>query len=131
VSTSQPIPTKLALHKDRGELELHFTGQSYLLSAEFLRVHSPSAEVQGHGPDQKQTPLYKQHVRLIGIEAQGNYAVKLVFDDGHDSGIYTWPYLYDLCTHKQAHWARYLEEAEHARAKQSGVGAIKWVNASE
>lgn len=125
------VPSKLALDRERGELELQFNDQRYCLSAEFLRVHSPSAEVQGHGPGQKKTPINKDQVKLTNIEAQGNYAVKLIFDDGHDSGIYTWSYLHDLCLNQEKHWSQYLTDAKIVRDQQAGIGAIKWVDASE
>jgi len=97
-------PTKIQLHRKSGELEVHWGDDHYTLSAEFLRVHSPSAEVQGHGPGQKTLPLDKHNVQITGIEAQGNYAIKLEFDDGHDSGIYNWPYLFELGRNKEKVW---------------------------
>lgn len=123
----KPIPEKITLHKERAELELRFQGEDYLLSAEMLRVLSPSAEVQGHSPEQKKVPLDKQGVTITHVEAQGNYAIRLSFNDGHDSGIYTWDYLYDLSQNKAQHWQRYLEEAEEERNKQNGLSAVKWV----
>lgn len=100
------IPTAIKLHKASKTLELHFGEQHYQLSAEFLRVHSPSAEVQGHG-----NPILqygKLHVGFKGAEPAGQYALKLVFDDGHDSGLYTWDYLYELATRQEQLWADYL-----------------------
>lgn len=79
------------------------------LPAEFLRVHSPSAEVRGHGPGQAQLQSGKLHVALNGVEPQGNYALRLVFDDGHNSGIFTWDYLYDLGCHQERYWQAYLD----------------------
>ena len=79
----------------------------YALSAEYLRVMSPSAEVRGHSPDQATLQVGKKYVRLVNIEAVGHYAIKLVFDDGHDSGLYTWEYLYDLASNEQTHWQTY------------------------
>ncbi|THG72918.1 DUF971 domain-containing protein [Pseudomonas sp. A-1] len=101
-----PIPTAIKLHKASKTLELHFGDQQYRLSAEFLRVHSPSAEVQGHG-----NPILqygKLNVGFKGAEPAGQYALKLVFDDGHDSGLYTWDYLYQLATRQEQLWADYL-----------------------
>ncbi|CAD5375386.1 conserved hypothetical protein [Pseudomonas sp. OF001] len=101
-----PIPTAIKLHKASKTLELHFGDQQYRLSAEFLRVHSPSAEVQGHG-----NPILqygKLNVGFRGAEPAGQYALKLVFDDGHDSGLYTWDYLYQLATRQEQLWADYL-----------------------
>lgn len=103
-----PIPTAIKLHKASKTLELHFGDQQYRLSAEFLRVHSPSAEVQGHG-----NPILqygKLNVGFKGAEPAGQYALKLVFDDGHDSGLYTWDYLYQLATRQEQLWADYLAQ---------------------
>jgi DUF971 family protein len=120
-------PQKIQLHKKSAELALEYKDASYRLSAEFLRVHSPSAEVQGHGPDQKVVPLDKQDVNISNLEAQGNYAIKLFFDDGHDSGIYSWGYLRELAENKDQLWQTYLEEAKLEREKQSGESVVKWV----
>jgi len=109
------IPSAIKLHKASKRLELRYGEQSFQLSAEFLRVHSPSAEVQGHGKPVLQTG--KLHVGLERIEPAGNYALKLCFDDGHDSGLYTWDYLYQLATRQEQLWADYL--AQLASAGQS------------
>jgi len=101
-----PIPSAIKLHKASRILELRYGEQSYRLDAEFLRVHSPSAEVRGHGRPILQ--YGKQHVALLAVEPAGNYALKLIFDDGHDSGLYTWDYLYELATRQDALWADYL-----------------------
>ena len=101
-----PIPTAIQLHKASKTLELHYASKRYSLSAEFLRVHSPSAEVKGHGRPILQ--YGKLHVALTGVEPAGQYALKLIFDDGHDSGLYTWDYLYELATRQDALWADYL-----------------------
>lgn len=103
-----PTPSAIKLHKLSKTLELHYGEQSFQLSAEFLRVHSPSAEVQGHGNPILQTG--KLNVGLQRIEPAGNYALKLCFDDGHDSGLYTWDYLYQLALHQDQLWADYLAE---------------------
>ncbi|MBS7662329.1 DUF971 domain-containing protein [Pseudomonas lalucatii] len=100
------IPSAIELHKASKTLTLQYGERSYSLSAEFLRVHSPSAEVQGHGKPILQTG--KLHVGLSAIEPAGNYALKLCFDDGHDSGLFTWAYLYDLATRQDELWAEYL-----------------------
>ncbi|UTW09560.1 gamma-butyrobetaine hydroxylase-like domain-containing protein [Pseudomonas benzenivorans] len=100
------IPSAIELHKASKTLTLKYGQTSYTLSAEFLRVHSPSAEVQGHGTPILQTG--KLHVGLSGIEPAGNYAVKLCFDDGHDSGLFSWDYLYNLATRQEELWADYL-----------------------
>ena len=106
------IPTAIKLHKASRLLELHYAGDSYRLPAEFLRVHSPSAEVQGHGKPILQTG--KLNVALIGIEPAGNYALKLLFDDGHDSGLYSWDYLYQLALRQDVLWQDYLAQLKAA-----------------
>lgn len=102
------IPTAIKLHKASRTLELHYGDDRYLLGAEFLRVHSPSAEVQGHG-----NPILqygKLNVGISNIEPAGNYALKLTFDDGHDSGLYSWDYLQQLAQRQEQLWADYLDE---------------------
>ena len=112
-------PTKIKLHKSSNTLELSFpedTGEvSYALSAEYLRVSSPSAEVRGHSPDQAILQVGKSKVKLVGIEGVGYYAVKLEFDDGHDSGLYTWTYLHDLSVNQAQHWAEYLDQLNQTK----------------
>lgn len=100
------IPSAIELHKASKTLTLQYGDERYTLPAEFLRVHSPSAEVQGHGKPILQTG--KLHVGLSSIEPAGNYALKLCFDDGHDSGLFTWDYLYQLATQQDALWTDYL-----------------------
>lgn len=102
------IPSELKLRRKSNLLELQFGGDTFQLPAEFLRVYSPSAEVRGHGPGGAQLQSGKLHVKLTGMEAQGNYALRLVFDDGHNSGIYTWEYLYDLARNQEIYWQNYL-----------------------
>ena len=122
------MPTKIQLHKQSQQLELHFDGEQFLLPAEFLRVHSPSAEVKGHGPGQAVLQYGKQDVAISKIERAGNYALKLVFDDGHDTGIYTWDYFYELGKNQQAMWDSYLaalHRAGKSRAKDTSV--VKFV----
>ncbi|PZP23257.1 DUF971 domain-containing protein [Pseudomonas kuykendallii] len=102
------VPTAIKLRKASKTLDLEYGAERYSLPAEFLRVHSPSAEVQGHG-----TPVLqygKIGVGLSKVEAAGNYALKLTFDDGHDSGLFSWDYLYQLATHQEQLWAEYLEQ---------------------
>lgn len=112
---TSPIPTGVKLHKASRTLELQYAdGQKFTLPAEFLRVHSPSAEVQGHGRPVLQTG--KQHVALTGVEPAGNYALKLTFDDGHDSGLYSWEYLYQLGQRQESLWQDYLEQLRAAGA---------------
>lgn len=107
------IPNKIRLNTTDQQLELGYTsGELFALPAEFLRVLSPSAEVQGHGNPVLQTG--KQHVRLTHVEAAGNYALKLTFDDGHDTGLYTWDYLYQLGSQQQQLWQNYLDQLQAA-----------------
>jgi DUF971 family protein len=110
------IPVKIELKKQSGVLSLHYTQEEHFeLGFEFLRVHSPSAEVRGHGKPILQTG--KQAVRLIGVEPAGNYAIKLTFDDGHDSGLYSWAYLRELCINQDRLWQTYTEQLEQAGAQ--------------
>ena len=103
-----PRPTRIVLHKGSGELEVgHADGSSYRLPAEYLRVHSPSAEVQGHGK-----PVLvggKRNIGIRSVQPVGRYAVKLVFDDGHDTGLYSWDVLADLGQNHARYWASYEE----------------------
>ena len=105
-----PTPSEIRLSADRRTLNVRFEGgENMALSAELLRVESPSAEVQGHGVGQKTTPLGKQDVRITGIEPVGNYAVRLVFDDGHDTGIYSWEILHDYALRQDSLMAAYRD----------------------
>ena len=112
-------PTEIHLHQKSRILELAYEdGTRFKLPCEYLRVYSPSAEVRGHGPGQDVLQIGKEDVNIIGIDPIGNYAVKLVFSDGHDSGIYDWNYLYDLGLNHDARWQDYLRrlaEAGHTR----------------
>jgi DUF971 family protein len=104
-----PIATEIRLNKAERTLHVAFDdGARFSLAAEYLRVESPSAEVQGHGPHQKKTLPGKRDVAIIGVEPVGNYAVRLVFDDLHDTGIYSWEYLYDLGREQDSRWSVYL-----------------------
>ncbi|MEO8331801.1 MAG: DUF971 domain-containing protein [Gallionella sp.] len=108
-------PTGITLHQKSRNLEIAFEdGANFKLPFEFLRVYSPSAEVRGHGPGQESLQTGKRDVQLTSIEPTGSYAIKLVFDDGHDSGLYTWEYLYDLGQHQDALWQEYLHKLEAA-----------------
>ena len=118
------IPTAIKLHKASRTLELHYGEQRYLLGAEFLRVHSPSAEVQGHGNPVLQ--YGKQQVALTGIEPTGNYALKLIFDDGHDSGLYSWDYLHQLATRQDELWQDSLQRLNAAgRSRDPDESAVR------
>lgn len=116
---SQFKPTEIHLHQTSRVLEIRFEDDSnFKLSCEYLRVHSPSAEVMGHGPGQEVLQVGKEDVNIDSIEPVGNYAIKLLFDDNHSSGIYTWDYLYSLGANYEENWQRYLErlkEAGHER----------------
>ncbi|MBI6704860.1 gamma-butyrobetaine hydroxylase-like domain-containing protein [Pseudomonas viridiflava] len=108
-----PIPSAIQLHKASKTLTLKYaSGEEYHLPAELLRVHSPSAEVQGHGKPILQ--YGKLNVGLTKVEPAGQYALKLTFDDGHDSGLFTWQYLHELAVRQEALWADYLQELEKA-----------------
>ena len=105
-----PRPVEIKLHQKSRVLEISFDdGKSYRLPCEYLRVYSPSAEVRGHGRGQEVLQEGKKEVEIAAIEPVGNYAVKLVFSDGHDTGLYSWDYLYDLGENQEKLWARYLE----------------------
>jgi DUF971 family protein len=108
---SSPWPTELRLHKDRKLLTVTFdTGDSFDLGAEYLRVKSPSAEVQGHSPQERKTVAGKKNVNVLEVLPVGNYAVRLVFDDLHSTGIYSWDYLHSLGRNHSALWQDYLDE---------------------
>jgi len=103
-------PTEVRLNKAEKRLEIDFDdGARFSYPAEFLRVESPSAEVQGHVPSQKQLVAGRQHVGILEIEPVGNYAIRIRFDDRHDTGLYTWDYLYQLGENQEALWATYLQ----------------------
>ena len=111
-----PRPTELNLHQQSRVLDVVFDdGRQYALPCEYLRVFSPSAEVRGHGPGQEVLQFGKKDVNIAAIEPVGSYGVKLVFSDGHDTGIYSWDYLYDLGAKQDSNWKTYL-----ARLAQAG-----------
>ena len=111
-----PRPTEINLHQVSRVLDIVFDdGKSFSLPCEYLRVFSPSAEVRGHGPGQEVLQVGKQEVGITAVEPVGVYAVKFVFSDGHDTGIYSWDYLHDLGTRQDANWKSYL-----ARLAQAG-----------
>ena len=108
-------PTQINFHKLSRVLELTFSdGAHFELPAEYLRVYSPSAEVQGHGPGQEVLQIGKEDVNISQLEPVGHYAISLVFDDNHDTGIYSWEYLYQLGAHYDKKWASYLERLKEA-----------------
>lgn len=112
-----PRPTEIKLHQKSREMEIAFDdGSAFRLPYEFLRVYSPSAEVRGHGPGQEVLQVGKKNVEITKIEPVGNYAVQLFFSDGHNTGLYSWDYLYDIGRNRDAMWQRYLERMEQAGA---------------
>lgn len=121
-----PSPTEIKLHQKSRLLEIAYAdGAHYSLPFEFLRVYSPSAEVRGHGPGQEVLQIGKKDVQITQIEPVGSYAVQLVFSDGHDSGIYSWDYLYKLGASQDAMWAHYLERMQAAGAsREPGTGVF-------
>lgn len=120
-----PMPTALTLQQRARTLEISFEdGLQATLSHEFLRVHSPSAEVRGHGAGQEVLQFGKQEVELTDIQQVGNYAVRLIFSDGHDSGLYSWDYLYELASQHEALWAAYLQRLEQAGASRDPAAPV-------
>lgn len=110
-SASRPWPTELRLAKDGRSLAVAFeNGERFAFSAEYLRVKSPSAEVQGHSPDERKTVPGKRDVMILEIQPIGNYAVRLVFDDLHSTGIYSWDYFAELGRKHETYWQDYLDE---------------------
>jgi DUF971 family protein len=110
---ADPWPTEIRLSKDRRTLTVSFAGgETHALPAEYLRVFSPSAEVQGHSPEQRVTVGGKAEVEILKVEPVGNYAVRLQFDDMHSTGIFTWKYLLTLGREHEPRWVGYLEELQ-------------------
>ena len=108
---SNPWPTELRLQKDRKTLSVTFdNGESFALPAEYLRVRSPSAEVQGHSSAERRVVAGKRDVQILELHRVGNYAVRLVFDDMHATGIFTWDYLFELGSNRETYWRSYLDE---------------------
>lgn len=126
LTKSTPIPTEIKLHKQSRILEVAFDdGKRFNLPCEYLRVYSPSAEVRGHGPGQETLQVGKKDVEITNIEPVGQYAVVLVFSDGHDSGIYSWDYLYDLGMEQELYWQTYLRRMEEAGESRESKALIK------
>ena len=117
MDSDSPQPTEIKLHQKSRVLEISFAdGKSYRLPFEFLRVHSPSAEVRGHGPGQEVLQTGKKEVDITRVEPVGSYAIQLCFSDGHDTGIYSWDLLYQYGAQQEAMWRQYLERMEKAGA---------------
>ena len=111
MTEAQAWPTELRLHKDRKVLTVTFDGgESFDLAAEYLRVKSPSAEVQGHSPDERVTVPGKKNIGIMELQPIGNYAVRLTFDDMHSTGIFSWDYLRELGRNHARYWQEYLDE---------------------
>ena len=105
------VPNQITLDENAGSLSLIYSEKRECkFTYEFLRVFSPSADVVGHGPGQRVNPIGKENVKIVEVEPVGNYAIKIVFSDGHDTGIYSWKYFQWLAVHKKDLWARYIEE---------------------
>jgi DUF971 family protein len=122
-----PIPTEIKLHQKSHLMEISFSdGRHFSLSYEFLRVYSPSAEVRGHGPGQEVLQVGKKDVEIKHIEPVGSYAVQPVFSDGHDTGIYSWDYLYRLGENQEQLWGEYLQRMEAAGAsREAGLVPVQ------
>lgn len=106
-----PVPKKISLNRQKNQLSLHYErGPKHQLSAEYLRVLSPSAEVRGHGISQGTLPTGKRDVTILTLTKIGHYALRIQFNDGHDSGIYSWDYLWDLSYNVTHHWEQYLAQ---------------------
>ena len=115
------VPVEINLHQQSSYLTLKYENESFDLAAEYLRVYSPSAEVMGHGPGQEKLQIGKENVSIQNIVPVGNYAIQIVYDDGHDTGIYSWEYLYELGSEYAEKWSTYLlklKEAGYERVKQ-------------
>ena len=112
---AEHTPTNIVLHQKSRELEVSFdSGETYALPYEYLRVFSPSAEVRGHGKGQEVLQTNKQDVSIEQVEPVGNYAIKIEFDDGHNTGLFTWDYLYELGSNRDSHWEDYLKRLADA-----------------
>ena len=121
--TDTPKPTEISLHQKSKILEIAFEdGERFEFSYEFLRVHSPSAEVQGHGPGQGVLQLAKEDVVINKLEPVGSYAIQPYFDDGHDTGIYSWETLYDMGKNKDRYWQEYLDKLATAGHQRKETG---------
>ena len=116
-SKKAPPLTGIELHRQSRILELNYSNaERHTLSCEYLRVYSPSAEVRGHGKGQEILQVGKVNVAITDIKPIGNYAVQLIFSDGHDTGLYSWEYLYELCENQKEYWENYLNRLHEAGA---------------
>jgi len=120
-----PTPNAIKLHKKSRTLELEYAeAGSFTLTAEYLRVYSPSAEVRGHHPDEAKLQTNKIDVAIDKLEPVGNYAIKIFFDDGHNTGIYPWTYLYELCLNQEENWQDYLARLEKEGGSRDGAQVV-------
>jgi DUF971 family protein len=118
-----PVPVEIKLHQRSRIMELTFSdGQQFRLPYEFLRVYSPSAEVRGHGPGQETLQAGKRDIEIVAVEPVGTYAIQPRFSDGHDTGLYSWEYLYDLGRRHESLWKEYLERLAAAGASREAHG---------
>jgi DUF971 family protein len=124
LDSDTPTPTEILLHQKSRVLEIAFSdGKRFRMPCEFLRVYSPSAEVRGHGPGQEVLQVGKKDVGIVELDPVGTYAVRPVFSDGHDTGIYSWDYFYTLGVNQDEMWRRYLQRIEDAGAsREPGPG---------
>ncbi|MGX4677677.1 gamma-butyrobetaine hydroxylase-like domain-containing protein [SAR92 clade bacterium H246] len=110
-----PMPSRIVVSEQKDALNMEYQGDvRFNLPAEYLRVFSPSAEVRGHGKGQEVLQVGKRQVRIESIQQSGNYAIQITFDDGHDSGIFTWDYLFELGSNQTDNWANYLQRLHQA-----------------
>ena len=124
INLKQPRPINIKLHQKSHLLEIAFDDNTEcMLSCEFLRVYSPSAEVRGHGIGQEVLQVGKEAVNITAIEPVGQYAIKLIFSDGHDTGLYSWEYLYDLARNYEALWLEYIGKLDAAGIKRQSSPA--------
>lgn len=122
-----PAPTELRYRKDSRELVIRYDDGEFVLTAEYLRVNSPSAEVQGHGGEGGELPRHKENVAITGIAPVGNYAVKISFSDGHDTGLYSWDWLQRLCRDHDRLWQEYRDKLANTPDKAAGEGVVRFV----
>ena len=123
------MPKTIGMHRQSREVELTYNdGKAWRLTCEYLRVFSPSAEVRGHGEGEAILQTGKINLRATDVEPVGNYGLKFIFEDGHDSGIYTWEYLRELCEHQEQNWAEYLQKLNDAGASRDpDVSVVRFV----
>jgi len=122
-----PVPKRVVVSEKKDTLSLEYQDQvSFTLSAEYLRVSSPSAEVRGHGRGQEVLQFGKRDVKIASLVQSGHYAIQIIFNDGHDSGIYSWDYLFDLGSNHSQNWAEYVERLHQAgHSRDAGSQVIK------